>query len=80
LTGTVREPDLAMDPTHPDRQTRKPPKAGAPLADLVENDLNKPLAEQVADEMTNREDQPARKGADDYARGTAEHDDDRESE
>jgi hypothetical protein len=64
-----------MEPKHPDRQTRKPPRAGAPLADLVENDLNKPLAEQVAEEITNREDQPARQGADDYARGTTEHDD-----
>jgi hypothetical protein len=71
--------ESAMEPKHPDRQTRTPPTAGAPLADLVENDLNKPLAEQVADEIHEREDEPARTGKDEYARGTAEHDDDHEA-
>ncbi|HEX2342561.1 MAG TPA: hypothetical protein VHI98_18925, partial [Vicinamibacterales bacterium] len=73
------KPETAMDPKHPDRQTRTPPRAGAPLADLVENDLNKPLAEQVADEISERADEPARTGADDYARGTAEHEDDNDT-
>jgi hypothetical protein len=68
-----------MEPKHPDRETGKPPKAGAPLADLVENDLNKPLTEQVVDEINERDDQSGRRGVDDYARGTAEHEDDNDT-
>jgi hypothetical protein len=52
-----------------------------PLGDLVEEKLNKSSAEQLAEELEKREerDQPKRSGATDYARGTAEHEDDRET-
>jgi hypothetical protein len=60
----------------PRDSTAAPPTASGPLADLVDNTLNKPLAEQIADELDGKPEEPARSGASDYARGTAEHDDD----
>jgi hypothetical protein len=52
------------------------PTASGPLADLVDNTLNKPLADQIVDQLDEQPEEPARSGVTDYARGTAEHDDD----
>ena len=76
----VREPDPDMDPKHSDRHSPKQPRAGAPLSDLVDDKFNKPLSDQIADELQDREkEEPSRSTADDYARGTTEHDDDSET-
>jgi hypothetical protein len=56
------------------------PTRALPLADLVENELNKPLADQVADVLEDRQGEPARSGTDDYARGTPKHEDDQDAE
>ena len=69
----------AMDPKHSDRHSPKQPRPGAPLSDLVDDKFNRPLADQIADELDDREDESRRSGADDYARGTTEHEDDRET-
>jgi hypothetical protein len=78
--GTVRDTELVMKPKEPPDPSAKPPDTG-PLANLVEDELNKSTAEQLAEELEEREerDQPKRSGATDYARGTAEHEDDRET-
>ena len=55
------------------------PATGGPLADFVDDKLNKPLAEQIAEELEDRPAGPARSSATDYARGTTEHEDDRET-
>lgn len=66
----IMKPNERHDPAAP---------ASAPLTDLVEDKLNKPLAERIAEEIEKDKDEPARSGVADYARGTAEHDDDRET-
>jgi hypothetical protein len=48
------------------------------LSDLVDDKLNKSLEERLSDELADRQEAPRRSGADDYARGTTEHDDDSE--
>ena len=55
------------------------PATGGPLTDFVDNKLNKPLAEQIAEELEQGAAGPVRSGATDYARGTTEHEDDRET-
>jgi hypothetical protein len=67
-----------MDPKKPARPVPTPPSS-TPLTDLVDEKLNRPLPERIADELEEREEQPERSGTTDYARGTAEHEDDRET-
>jgi hypothetical protein len=55
------------------------PATKGPLADFVDDKLNKPLAEQIAEELEQGPAGPVRSGATDYARGTTEHDDDQET-
>ena len=49
------------------------------LADLVDEKLNRPLADEVAEELDKKREAPARSGAGDYAHGTPEHEDDRDA-
>jgi hypothetical protein len=67
-----------MDSKKLDPTAEPAPKPG-PLTELIDNEANDSLASQVADELERREEGPARSGASDYARGTAEHDDDGEA-
>ena len=55
------------------------PATGGPLTELVDDELNKPIADQIADQVEEGSTEPGRSGATDYARGTAEHDDDQET-
>jgi hypothetical protein len=75
----VRDMETTMNPKDPNEPTRKRPPTRGPLTDLVDDELNKPLADQIADKLDDEGDEPARSGATDYARGTAEHDDDQET-
>ena len=61
----------------PKDDREEPATSDGPLADFVDDQLNKPLAEQVAEQL--EDGGPVRSGATDYARGTTEHEDDRES-
>jgi hypothetical protein len=63
----------------PKDDPEKPPAASGPLADIVDDKLNKPLAEQIAEELEQGRARPARSGTTDYAQGTAEHEDDEET-
>jgi hypothetical protein len=54
------------------------PATSGPLTDFVDDKLNKPLAEQIAEELEERPESPARSSATDYAHGTTEHEDDSE--
>ena len=65
------KPKKTQDPTAPGT-------ASGPLADLVDNKLNTSLADHIAEELDEKPEEPERSGASEYARGTAEHDDDRE--
>lgn len=62
----------------PKDEGEKPATRG-PLADFVDDKLNKPLVEQIAEELEEGPEEPVRSGATDYAHGTAEHDDDQET-
>jgi hypothetical protein len=57
----------------------EPAVPSGPLADFVDDKLNKPLAEQIAEELEDGRSGPVRSGVADYARGTTEHEDDRET-
>jgi hypothetical protein len=63
----------------PKDEGEEPATTGTPLADFVDDKLNKPLVEQIAEELERGPSGPVRSGATDYARGTTEHDDDRET-
>ena len=63
----------------PDDDREKPAATGGPLADFVDDKLNQPLADQLAEALEEGPRGPTRSGATDYAHGTAEHDDDRET-
>ena len=63
----------------PKDDREEPATTESPLADFVDDKLNKPLSEQIAEELEKGPAGPARSGATDYARGTTEHDDDRET-
>jgi hypothetical protein len=52
--------------------------ASGPLTDLVDDKLNNSLTDQIVEEIEEKRDRPARSGANDYAHGTVEHDDDSE--
>jgi hypothetical protein len=71
--------ELTMKPmeTH-DPATPPAPTSGA-LTDLVDERLNKSLADQIAEELDQQRETPARSGAGDYARGSAEHEDEPEA-
>jgi hypothetical protein len=62
----MRSKDTTTDPT-------------GPLSTLVDKTLNKPLAEQVAENLEEKDAGAARSEAEDYAPGTTEHEDDREA-
>lgn len=64
-----------MKPKNDDEQ----PATSGPLADFVDDKLNKSLAEQIAEELEEGSRGPVRSGATDYARGTTEHEDDRDT-
>jgi hypothetical protein len=53
--------------------------ATAPLTSLVDDKLNKPLADVIAEELDKKGEERARSGVRDYAHGTAEHEDEREA-
>ena len=63
------EPKKPQDPTAPQAPT------SGPLADLVDDRLNKSLADQVAEQLDEQRETPDGSDASDYARGAAEHDD-----
>lgn len=63
----------------PKDDREEPATTDGPLADFVDDKLNKPLAEQVAEQLEEGGPGPVRSGATDYARGTTEHEDDREA-
>jgi hypothetical protein len=67
---------LIMKLKKPQDPTTAPATASGPLAGLVDNKLNTSIVEQIAEELDEKSEEPARSGASDYARGTAEHDDD----
>ena len=60
-------------------QEKGPPPASGPLTDLVDEKLNKSLADQIAEELDHEREKSGRSGASDYARGTAEHEDEPEA-
>ena len=67
--------ELTMEPKKPqDPASAQAPTSG-PLTDLVDERLNKSLADQVAEQLEQQPETPARSDAGDYARGAAEHDD-----
>jgi hypothetical protein len=68
-----------MKPKEPQDPISTPAPRSGPLADLVDDKLNRPLADQIAEEIEERREQPPRSGASDYAGGTGEHDDDPEA-
>jgi hypothetical protein len=49
------------------------------LTDLVDDKLNKSVADQIVEKLDEKQEEPARSGASDYAHGTAEHEDDLEA-
>jgi len=63
----------------PNDDREEPAAKSGPLADFVDNKLNKPLAEQIAEELEEGRSGPVRSGKTDYAGGTTEHEDDRET-
>lgn len=50
-----------------------------PLTDLVDEKLNKSVADQIAEELDRQREEPVRSRASDYARGTTEHEDEPEA-
>ena len=71
---------VIVDPImKPDDDREKPAPTAGPLADFVDDKLNKSIADQLAEALEEGPPGPTRSGATDYAHGTAEHDDDRET-
>jgi hypothetical protein len=62
-----------------ERDDLETPRTTGPLGDLVDDKLNKPLTEQIAEELEQGRAGPVRSGTTDYAHGTTEHEDDRET-
>ena len=60
-------------------QEKGPPPTSGPLTDLVDEKLNTSLADQIAEELDHQREESGRAGASDYARGTAEHEDEPEA-
>lgn len=71
--------ELGMKPNEPQDPTIPPAPTRGPLTDLVDDKLSNSLADQIAEELEKKRETPARSGATDYAHGTAEHEDDRET-
>jgi len=67
-----------MKPRESHDPSTGPPPTSGPLTDLVDEKLNKSLANQIAEELEQQREEPARSGASDYARGTTEHEDEAE--
>ena len=65
-----------MNPKEPHDPTAVPRPTSGPLTDLIDDKLNRSLADRIAEELEENGEEPARSGVSDYARGTAEHDDD----
>ena len=55
---------------------KRPAPTSGPLTDLVDDKLNRSLADRIADELEEKREEPTRSGVSDYARGTSEHEDD----
>ena len=70
--------ELTMKPRESHDPVTGPPPTRGPLTDLVDEKLNKSVADQIAEALDQRE-EPARSGASDYARGTTEHEDEPEA-
>ena len=68
-----------MKPKEEHDPATAPAPTSAPLADLVDTKLNNSLADQLAEALAEEPEEPGRSGVSDYARGTAEHDDDAEA-
>lgn len=68
-----------MKPKQPHDPAAAPTPTSGPLTDLVDDKLNRPLAERIAEELEEKREEAARSGVSDYARGTAEHEDDPEA-
>jgi hypothetical protein len=67
-----------MKPKDPTAASRVPVTPNSPLTDLVNEKLNKPVPERIAEELDDDREAPPRGGVRDYAHGTAEHDDEPE--
>jgi hypothetical protein len=53
--------------------------AGGPLSDLVKEEVkNRSLADEIVEAVEHKPEEPSRSDTEDYAHGTAEHEDDRE--
>jgi hypothetical protein len=61
-----------------DDSATAPTATSGPLAHLVDEKLNNSLAKQIAEELDKEPEEAPRSGANGYARGTAEHEDDSE--
>jgi hypothetical protein len=68
-----------MKSNDPQNPTTELEPTAAPLTSLVDDKLNKPLADVIAEELDKKGEEHARSGARDYAHGTAEHEDEREA-
>ena len=68
-----------MKPRESQETPAGPPPASGPLTDLVDEKLNKSLADKVAEEIDHDGEESGRSGASDYARGTTEHEDEPEA-
>jgi hypothetical protein len=71
--------ELTMKPRETHDPTTTPGPTSGGLTDLVDEKLNKSLADQIAEELDQQREKPARSGASDYARGSAEHEDEPEA-
>jgi hypothetical protein len=68
-----------MKPKRPGDPITPQSPASSPLTDLVDDKLNKSVADQIVEKLDEKQEEPARSGASDYAHGTAEHEDDLEA-
>jgi hypothetical protein len=71
--------ELTMKPTETNDPTAAPAPTSGALTDLVDERLNKSLADQIAEELDQQREKPAHSDASDYARGSAEHEDEPEA-
>jgi hypothetical protein len=70
---------MTMKPKEEHDPAATPAPTSAPLADLVDAKLNTSLADQLAEALAEKPEEPSSSVEPDYARGTAEHDDDEEA-
>ena len=69
--------ELTMKPRESHDPTMGTPPTNGPLTDLVDKELNKSVADQIAEELDQQ--RPVRSGVSDYAHGTTEHEDEPEA-